>query len=123
MANELSDYLGANPRLIDMMGVFQALRKLGFSADEIFMGALNKRLIVQLQTGGKAIGFDCGPFDGTPQDFIPIYERLTRLANQATQPELCATWELSAASRQGVRIVAAIITRGIEIPAPEALKN
>ena len=81
------------------LNVWQALRKLGFDADDIYVSlgcpdpGHASDVVVLVRRNGKAAHFHVAKWNGTKEEFAAAYLEASRLMNAASQDELEALWE------------------------------
>lgn len=110
---------------------FEALRRLGFSADDIRVGAVVARVgltvtkmvvaRVELRTQDKVYWVDAAPWDGPIETFNELWVRFTTkingdAADQFTDAELQRLWDQHIGEMPIAELPLALIARGIEIP-------
>ncbi|MDD5008554.1 MAG: hypothetical protein PHC68_09200 [Syntrophorhabdaceae bacterium] len=108
----------------ECLAFFEALRRLGFSSDDIYFmvaGAETpkKQLTIVLRTQSKEFVIIAGELSEDPDK---IRETWIELANklssgQIDQEELNSSWRQSAARQHAGMFVASILAKGISIPA------
>ena len=97
------------------LAVWQALRKLDFPSDDLFMGVSTGRVVVELRRGDVRVRIDVGSWQGG--DFAAAYKEAHIVMTSATPDELRQHWESSEVCRSRTpEIVSAILLAGISIP-------
>lgn len=97
------------------LAAWQVLRKLDFPSDDLFMGVLVGRVVVELRRGDVRVRIDVGPWQGG--DFAAAYKEAHIAMTSATPDELRQHWESSEVRRNRTpEIVSAILFAGISIP-------
>lgn len=83
-----------HPSLKSALGIWMALRKLGFPADDIFVFRMTttERLGVQLRADGQRIHWMAGPWDGT--DLAPQYAEATKILKAAPETAVQRFWDV-----------------------------
>ncbi len=113
------------------LGMFEAYRRLGFSADDIFISfnALKRRntyqVLQELHTQEKAFRVSCGVVHGSQENLIQTWMKLGEWWNHGAQEEerqkiYDVAWPELKVSHAG--LVGAILAKGLVIP-PQSKKE
>ncbi len=122
-------YQDIDPTLRQYIGGHEALRKLGFKADEVFCQAARSaqhngalHCFVLLRTQGIEFRMHAGPIrDGDEDKFFTEYKRVVAATvnGQVSQHTLDRIWQESGAYRNPMSLVVAINQAGIALPNPD----
>jgi hypothetical protein len=107
----------------------QTLRRLGFSADDIFFGCqpvkdrdgvTKQAILVQLKRGEKDFAWVLEPYDGDAAEAEATWREFAGEMNNATYAELQAVWDSSHIVRNGgpgyLMIASVLMSKGIDVP-------
>ena len=103
------------PALIEFACAFEAYRRLGFSADDIFFGFQRGNVFATLRAQGKEFNIACGRLGGG-EDALALYERLVKELPDWPTCEFLRAWESSIVGNHGVELVTGIQAKGIVLP-------
>ena len=96
---------------------WQALRKLGFSADDIHFGLLGDVVLVSLQRGRITAAIPIDSWTRTVHgDFDETYAQACLLVHTASPDELDSNWKTSRIAANSVRLVTSLVGAGIALP-------
>ena len=118
-----------HPVLKEMLAVFEALRRLGFPADDIFVvpeaieyGSDRVVPATLLRTQGKEFAITAG--DPYPKEkFVDDWEAAGKLWNAGKDSERGAIYERSIIKRKGCSLLLALEKKGITPPCIAARRN
>lgn len=101
------------------LGFFEALRRTGFSADDIYFGADPWQVWIELRTQGKSFICICGDYFGSHIPLLQAWEKKAEWWNSSSTPEgREALWKQSFAFNHAGEFLSAIVVKGIELPMP-----
>lgn len=115
----------------EALGVFEGFRKLGFSADDLFItinGPLKEapfnfqigmiQILLTLKTQGMFFHIDCGVLNDTPQNAAKKWEKLGRAMNEGRldSDKLDQVWQASQAHQDPTGFIMALKARGFVLP-------
>jgi hypothetical protein len=117
-------YEDVSPTMRAFIGTWEVLRKLGYSADDIFFqpsksvklgGALGAFCV--LRTQGKEFSVDCGPVT-SEKDAGEEYQRVSKAvsAGEIPQEDMDRIWWESEACQRSIQLVIAIQGKGFRVP-------
>lgn len=125
MHREISSRSRLHPTLAEALATFEALRRLRFSSDEIFVhyDEQAQQVAVLLRTfEGKQMAIEAGPYTGPADAFAAAWQQAAALWNgdgmtDAERGAVCAGSRIRA---RGPEVGAALRAKGIKIPGAEA---
>jgi hypothetical protein len=105
------------------IGGREALRKLGFRAEDLFLEVAPSAVLgtlgafVTLRTQGKTFRIECGPVDD-PSALGAEYERVSAAVNEGavSQGDLDRMWQESEEHRRPREFVEAVMRKGLTLP-------
>jgi hypothetical protein len=115
----------------EALGTFEGFRKLGFSADDIYLtinGPLKEapfnfqigmiQVLVTLRTQGKFFHMDCGVLNDTPANATKKWSKMATAMNEGRlKPEhLNEVWEKSLAHTEPASFIHALKAKGFIFP-------
>jgi hypothetical protein len=117
----------SHPRVYrEALAVHEALRRLGFVAEEIFVAEGADGVHVVLRHAGKEFRVTLGPSSPPFEEFAQRWPRAVRDYNAASDAALQALWEDSEVSLRLAHFVIAMEVKGILVmgrPAPEPTRG
>jgi hypothetical protein len=125
-------YNEISPPMRAFAGAFIALRKLGFRANDIYFGVFRSArhngalsVFCILKTQGKAFNYECALVmtERAACEVEREYKRVSAAMSKddgISQSDLDRLWKESEAYRFTTNFVLAVMSKGIEIPNPDA---
>ena len=117
------------PCICEALAMFETLRRLGFSADQIFCAHYPNQVAVVLRAQGKEFVITCGDSKMSSEDFYESWKHACSLWND-DEPGLStadreAIYEGSAILKVGggLGMMAAIQAKGIDVPMMQKLEE
>lgn len=105
-----------HPSVARAIGFFEALRRVGFTSDEIFViegldqgGVVS--VLVQLRSGGREWTVNCGPADGADP-----FQVLWWNDPDVPQSEKDVIWDRWLAEGHAVEMLLSLLSKGIQCP-------
>ena len=107
-----------SPVMREYLGYWQALRKLGYLADHIFLSinAGKRRAYAVVYQKGKGVRFDAGDWGCELADLVEEYSEVCSSIPKWSLSELETLWETSRARTETDTIILRLITTGIYPP-------
>ena len=108
-------YEDIRPAFRNCLGYFEALRRLGFGSEGIFVFMLGGAACVMLRAQGKEFVCAAGPIDIPKESFVGEWEKVANALNSREIPEgdLQRLYAESEAFTDSVGFMAAMIAKGI----------
>lgn len=107
----------------EAVGTFEALRKLGFSSNDIFFGVATPRsdivqVFVALKAQGKEFTVTLGVVKGTATQVTDTWKTLAEriVAGQIPQADLDHVWQNCLVRQHAEDFVAALKNKGLVLP-------
>lgn len=108
----------------ESLGVFEALRRLGFSSDDIYFmvaGANEqgpKQTVMVLRTQGKEFKVITGYLEGSVEEIQDTWVEIATALNdkKIPQEQLDASWRSCMLYLRAAEFVAALVKKGFELP-------
>ena len=115
----------------EALGTFEGFRKLGFSAEDIYItinGPLKEapfnfqigmiQILLTLRTQGKQFHMDCGVLNDTPDNAAKKWEKLGTAMNEGRikSKHLDEVWQKSQAHRDPAGFIVALKNKGFVLP-------
>ena len=116
------------PCICEALAMFETLRRLGFSADQIFCAYYEDQVAVVLRAQEKEFVITCGNTDLSQDDFYDAWKHACAMWND-TEPGLSTKdreeiYGGSEIRKQGsMAMVAAIQAKGIDVPMMQKLEE
>ena len=92
------------------LGLHEALRKLGFPSEAIFVGQQDDQLVVSVAEDGKYAAFATG---SAPTDWRDKWPDVARQWNTAPDGQQQELWVLFASNMSPPKLISALIGRGM----------
>ena len=108
-------YEDIRPAFRNCLGYFEALRRLGFGSEDIFVFLHGGSAYVMLRAQGKEFVCAAGPIDIPKESFVGEWEKVANALNSREIPEgdLQRLYAESEAFTDSVGFMAAMIAKGI----------
>lgn len=107
------------------LGFFEAFRRMGFPAEELFLGLDPFKVFIVLRSQGKEFVAICGPFVGG--DERALYDAWTAKAKwwngDATHEERSALWDRSFAKNHAFDLATSMMVKGFVLPRSKACRH
>lgn len=120
MTTEAEVTVTLNEVLDEALGFFEAFRKMGFAAADIYFGWDAKVAFMILRTQGKEFVAICGPRNGaTDSELHDKWQAKAvwwNLKTAATARERQEIWNHCLARRHAVNLITGLLSKGIMIP-------
>ena len=122
--------LAYKPCICEALAMFEALRRLGFSADDIFCAHYPNETAIILKTQGKEFIITCGNSGMSTEKFRSLWTKACAMWN-GTEPGMSTKqreviFEGSIILRQGgggLGMVAALQAKGFDVPIMQKLEE
>lgn len=96
---------------------WQVFRSLGFESEDLYVGILDGRMLVQLIHNGEPYSISMGRTLMTEDEFQPLWEQLSEALPTMPGADLKANYEEWVTPEKWEATVTALVMAGVEIPA------
>lgn len=103
------------PVIQEALCVFEAFRRLGFQADDIYMVHDDHGMGILLKSGGREFNVRVGEVPVSGPKLGALWEQAAEAWNSAPQHEIDALWRKSAVLRNGTGLCSALILHGFPL--------
>lgn len=110
-------YMSVDEVLNEALGFFEAFRRIGFSADDLFLGSDSWQVFLAVQAQGRQFIAICGPYEGPEAELLTRWREKATWWNQtASSEEREALWNRSFARNNAFDLVTGLIRKGFDLP-------
>ena len=106
--------------LDEALAVHEGFRRLGFEADDLFLGSDSEKVVVILRTQDKEFVVACGFIETTEEALAQAWNEKVHRWNDPdgmTNSERAQLFETSNFSSMAIPLLAGLIQKGIRLPA------
>jgi hypothetical protein len=114
-----------NPVFREALATFEAMRRFGFTPDQIYMSVGQRSLFctVKSSIASESFSIRMGPMPLSKEEFQAEWEKVCELWKNGTEKEHLRIWDHSVARTQTAQLLVLLKAKGIRVPIMQKGKN
>jgi len=100
---------------------WQVFRSLGFESEDIYVGIVDGRMLVQVRQGTEKYSVSMGNTTMPPDDFEDAWGRLAEVLSEQPMADLKANYEEWVTEERWEAVIGSLVVAGATIPAHRRL--